>query len=282
MKNIGIIMFCCILLICKQEVYATNNTDMLTLVNSFKKINEAQLATLDKLNNTFFIKLDEESYAFPENLDIVTLGDSLTAGVGDESKSEGYVGYIDDKFNKTKKHSKITNFGISGYRSDQLLKKTKEKDVIKAIKSADLIIMTIGANDLMKIFKKHVSDLQVEPFFNEMNSYEKRLDSIFKSIKKSNPNAKIYLLGFYNPFAEYFADIDELNYISSSWNASSAMVAVKNKNVHFIPTADLFTDNTNSLLAEDNFHPNKKGYTKIAKEVIEHIQFGVDEAYDTK
>src|SRR5699024_10757815 len=163
---------------------------------------------------------------------------------------------------------------ISGYRSDQLLKLIKEPDSQNSLKEADLVLMTIGANDMMKVFKRDFSHLKVEPFFNELNDFKKRLADIFKEIhainsdikvylivisendmmkvfkrdfshlkvepffnelndfKKRladifkeihaiNSDAKIYLIGFYDPFSEYFPEIEELSYISSSWSTET-------------------------------------------------------------
>ncbi len=237
-----------------------------------------QSIQIDKLKNAFLTEINNELYFFPKNLNIVTLGDSITEGVGDESKNAGYVGLIEDFLD----HEVIVdNRGIAGYRSDQLLELIDEPDVEKSLSESDLVLMTIGANDLMKVFKRDLTNLKIEPFFDELNEFEERLNKIFTKIHQINPQANIYLIGFYDPFSEFFPEVEELSDISSSWNAGSAMITKKHDYTYYIPTSDLFEKGIAQYLAADNFHPNKKGYTKIASEIIEHIKTGVEDAYET-
>src|SRR5699024_317153 len=71
----------------------------------------------EKINNALITYINKRPYFFPQNLKITTLGDSLTKGVGDETDNSGYVGLIEDNLEN---EIDIDNFGISGYRSDQL------------------------------------------------------------------------------------------------------------------------------------------------------------------
>jgi len=233
----------------------------------------------EKIEKSFISEINNQPYFFPKDLNIVTLGDSLTQGVGDETKNSGYVGLIEDKLNN---EIVIDNFGISGYRSDQLLKLMEEPDVQANLAEADIVLMTIGANDMMKIFKRDLTNLEVEPFFDELIDFEERLTEIFKNIHSINSQTKIFLIGFYDPFSEFFPEVEELSYISSGWNTGSAMVTNQLDYTYYIPTHQLFEGNVAAYLAEDKFHPNNKGYTKIASEVIEHFAKEVDDVYDTK
>src|SRR5699024_12554238 len=133
--------------------------------------------------NALISYINTRPYYYPHNLKITTLGDSHKKGVGDETDISGYVGIIEDNLEN---EIDIYNFGISGYRSDQLLKLIKEPDTQNSLKEADLVLMTIGANDMMKVFKRDFSHLKVEPFFNELNDFKKRLADIFKEIHAIN------------------------------------------------------------------------------------------------
>jgi len=240
---------------------------------------DKQSVQQEKINNTLITNIDKRPYFFPQNLKITALGDSLTKGVGDETDNSGYVGLIEDNLEN---EIDIDNFGISGYRSDQLLKLIKEPDTQNSLKEADLVLMTIGANDMMKVFKRDFSHLKVEPFFNELNDFKKRLTNIFKEIHAINSDAKIYLIGFYDPFSEYFPEIEELSYISSSWSTETNKVTDQFEYAYYIYTNPLFKGDVANYLSDDNFHPNNKGYTKIANEALRHISKEVDDFYDTK
>lgn len=210
-------------------------------------------------------------YFSSKETQVLAIGDSLTKGVGDESGNGGYVGILDKTINENYQLVNFENFGVRGNRTDQLLKRLNNEDVSAAIKDSDIILITIGANDIMQVVKKNFTNLAFKDFVQERVSYEQRLKDIFDEIKKTNPDANVYLLGFYNPFEQYFEDIKELNIIVDEWNRTGKMVADSYENITYIPTDDLFDDTDVNLFAEDNFHPNHLGYQRIAKRVLEYL-----------
>ena len=54
----------------------------------------------------------------------------------------------------------MVNHGVEGNRSVQLLKQLEKEKVRKDIINADSIVMTIGGNDIMNVFKKHFTNLK--------------------------------------------------------------------------------------------------------------------------
>jgi len=203
---------------------------------------------------------------------VVAIGDSLTQGVGDSTKSGGYIGFLDREVNNSETKVQFDNFGHAGDRTDQLLKKIRDPKVSTAIGDADVVLITIGANDIMKVIKQNVTNLDYEDFKAERKQYDKRLHKIFEALQRINPDADIYLLGFYNPFLKYFHDIPELNSIVKMWNSTSKAATNDNKQLHYIPTKDLFDDSDENLFYEDNFHPNDRGYELMADRVKEHLK----------
>ncbi|EDL64513.1 SGNH/GDSL hydrolase family protein [Bacillus sp. SG-1] len=209
---------------------------------------------------------------FNKDLKIVSIGDSLTQGVGDETKSGGYVGILNHTFEDNQLKISLENYGKRGNRTDQLLKRLEDKEIARSIKEADIVLITIGANDIMKIVKSNFIDLKVETFEREQQGYTDRLRAIFDKINDLNPDTKIYLIGFYNPFEGYFGDIKELEVIMRGWNEAGKTVTEEYDNVNYIPTSDLFEGSNLELLAEDYFHPNTSGYKLIAKRVLEYVE----------
>ncbi len=234
----------------------------------------------------------ERSDSQKEVLRLVAIGDSLTEGIGDTTNSGGYVPLISQSLTETYKLNAVEtdNFGVSGNRSDQILKRIKNKtDIQKSLKSADVIVLTVGGNDLMKIVKsKLLNGLTTDSFTKPMAQYKKRLENIFKEIRQYNETAPIYLFGIYNPFYVYFSDITEMQDIVDNWNDTSQSTAEQEGNSYFIPINDLLyngsgiTENTtdsgtgsssgstsnsaeNDLIFEkDHFHPNNLGYQIMA------------------
>src|SRR5699024_7973943 len=156
---------------------------------------------------------------FHRELSVISNGDSLTEGVGDDEKDGGYTGVLEKSINENEHLVTIENFGKRGNRTDQLMKRLEEEEVvIHVVENSDIILITIGVNDVMKVFKDNYTDLELEKFTTEQIRYEQRLNQILSKIQVLNPDATTYLIGFYTPFREYFPEIDELEYIVNSWN----------------------------------------------------------------
>ncbi|MGM8211489.1 SGNH/GDSL hydrolase family protein [Virgibacillus sp. W0430] len=210
-------------------------------------------------------------FFFNKETKIVAIGDSLTQGVGDRTGKGGYVGILDRSLNETESIVQFDNYGKRGNRSDQLLKRLDEPEISASLKKADIVLITIGANDIMQVFKENFTNLTLREFEHERLQYENRLEMIFTKVRDINPTISIYLLGFYNPFDKYFKDIKELNMIVDGWNRTGEQVTQAFDQSYFIPTNDLFNDKTVHLLAEDNFHPNYLGYQRIAERVLTYL-----------
>jgi lysophospholipase L1-like esterase len=240
----------------EQQVTATEIDDRPVADTLKEKVREMIEGTID-----FFI----------QDKKIVSIGDSLTQGVGDETESGGYVGILNHTFEDNHINISIENFGKRGNRTDQLLKGLETEEVSTAIKDADIVLITIGANDIMKVVRNNYTNLHIEPFQEEKIKYMERLTSIFNKINELNPDSQIFLIGFYNPFERYFGDIEQLDMILDDWNQASESVTEEFENVSYIPTKDLFSNSTINLLADDNFHPNTSGYKLMAQRVLDYL-----------
>ncbi|MEH7251884.1 SGNH/GDSL hydrolase family protein [Neobacillus niacini] len=208
---------------------------------------------------------------------IVAIGDSLTEGVGDESKNGGYVGILNNTFEDNNLNITVDNFGKKGNRSDQLLKRLEKKDIVAAIEKADIVLVTIGANDIMKVLKSNFMNVTMDLFEEEKVEYSKRLTAIMDKINEINPETQVYLIGFYNPFERHFGEIKELSMIIDNWNDTGKSLTEEYENVRYIPTIDLFSHSTIDLLADDEFHPNIIGYKRMAQRVLEYIKDSKEE-----
>ncbi|MEI2665603.1 SGNH/GDSL hydrolase family protein [Rossellomorea sp. LJF3] len=212
----------------------------------------------------------------PKNLKVVSIGDSLTQGVGDSTKNGGYVPYLEKSLETLDgvKDAQFHNYGVRGNRTDQLLKRLKKEDVKSSIKESDLVMITIGGNDVMKIFRENLSHLKLEVFQEEKRQYQLRLKEIIETIRSYNPDAGIVLVGLYNPFNTWFSDIDEVNQVIHNWNEASIQVLAGYDKTLFVKIEDLFIDAGDTLLYEDYFHPNDEGYKLIADRMFTDLAKG--------
>lgn len=210
----------------------------------------------------------------PRDISVVSVGDSLTQGVGDIQDLGGYIPYLQAKMEGSKLVStaNFQNFGVRGNRSDQLLERLKQEKVKVAIRDADLVIITIGGNDVMQVFKNNMMGLELNKFIQAANDYSKRLGEILNTIRQYNNDTGIVLIGIYNPFMKWFADIKEMNEIVENWNETSSQEMAQFDHSLFVPVADIFENNEESLLYTDYFHPNNRGYELIAERVFLYME----------
>ncbi len=236
-------------------------------VEEEEEVEELKTRVSNIVKNTF-------DFLFTQEFHVVAIGDSLTQGVGDSHRNGGYIGILDETINKKRQIVTFENFGKSGRRTDQLLEALNDPEIVTAIEETDIVLMTIGANDIMKVVQQNFTNLTYSLFVEEQVHFEQRLNDIFAKVRAINPNAHIYLLGLYNPFKEYFQDIKELDLIINRWNQTSERTTAKYKPATFIPIKDLFDETVINLLAEDHFHPNEFGYERMAERVLEYLADG--------
>lgn len=188
------------------------------------------------------------------SIHLVALGDSLTEGVGDTTKQGGYVplvaNEVEDYFHLD--NAFYENFGKSGDRSDQILKRLKKSsEQQEALKKADVVTVTVGGNDLMKTVQKELfKNLSLASFEKPATNYQKNLRKLFTEIRKYAPDAPIYVFGIYNPFYVYFSQMTELQDIVNYWNEVSQETVEEGKRSYFIPINDLLSKGTQSLTAD--------------------------------
>lgn len=231
--------------------------------HSFKKMN---------VNNK---SLPSENF-IPKDLTIVSIGDSLTQGVGDSKKMGGYIPYLKGDLEALKevKTASFQNFGVRGNRTDQLEKRLHQKEIRSSISKADLVIITIGGNDIMKVFRDNFSSLEMSKFKEALTGYRKRLNDIMKTIREYKPDVGILLIGIYNPFIKWFSDIKEVDEIVRDWNNTSEQVINQYKKAKFVPVSDIFINKEENLLYKDYFHPNDQGYKLISERIFSYLNNG--------
>ena len=114
---------------------------------------------------------------FPAEIDVVSLGDSLTQGIGDSSDQGGYIPYLVSYLEQNKgiKKADFTNYGIRGNRTTDLLARLNEPAIKEDLETADAIIITIGGNDIMKVVKDQFTNLTLKDFYVEGNNLSLQL-----------------------------------------------------------------------------------------------------------
>lgn len=212
-----------------------------------------------------------------DTIRIVALGDSLTKGTGDTS-GKGYVLNVKEKLEQklNKQVNLIGNYAVNGYKSDQLLRDLQGQiGVSYGIEKADLILLTMGGNDLFSIsqdvMNSQTDQLDPDKVRQRMPEPLKRMEQILVKLAEMNPKATIVYVGVYNPFY----DLPEMRPASvhvAEWNDAVFRTAAKYPNIVYVPTFDLFQLNFSKYIYSDHFHPNQDGYVRIADRVLQALQ----------
>ncbi|MEH7075433.1 SGNH/GDSL hydrolase family protein [Neobacillus drentensis] len=210
----------------------------------------------------------------PRKITVLSAGDSLTQGIGDSTNKGGYLPYLETMLEKDKgiKEVDFYNYGVKGNRTTQLIKRLKSAEMKEPLQKADLVILTIGGNDIIKVVKDNIGNLQLSTFTAEKESYQKHLTQIIDLIVQENPDASIVLVGLYNPFSKWFSEIKELDEIVADWNKTGKAVVANYPSAYFVSIEDIFLNANEDLLFTDNFHPNDKGYELIAQRLNQTLE----------
>ncbi len=124
---------------------------------------------------------------------IAVLGDSVAHGAGDESRRGGLAGRLS-----------AVNFGVDGARTGVVLNLLKRADVRNALGNADLVVVSIGGNDLYGDSVARLATL-IAPSLAMERTLD-RVSAIVDRIHAASPDARVVLLGLYDPYRKPLLD----------------------------------------------------------------------------
>ena len=228
----------------------------------------------DIINDVFQLDWSDRKEENAQSVYYLALGDSLTRGVGDETQDYGYTIRLQQELDNWPmvEQVELDNRGKNGRRSDQLLSLLKKGHYDEELEKANLITITLGGNDVMKIVKKNLFSLKRSMFDKELPRFADRYEQIIARIREVNPEVPIVLVGFYNPFSIVVEEITPFDPIISDWNDEIGKIAATDENACFVSVEDLFVSNEDMVYHVDFFHPNSTGYDRMTKRIIETMQ----------
>ncbi|WP_336046634.1 GDSL-type esterase/lipase family protein [Solibacillus ferritrahens] len=226
------------------------------------------------INDVFQLDWSNRKEDNAQPIQYLALGDSLTRGVGDETLDYGYTVRLQDELEKWPmiESVELDNRGKNGRRSNQLLDLLQRGHYDEELAEADLISISIGGNDVMKIVKNNLFTMTKSMFDKELPRFNERYEQVIAEIREINTDAPIILVGFYNPFSIVVDEITPFDPIINEWNSSIEELAVKDGKACFVSVEDLFVSNEDMVYHVDFFHPNSTGYDRMAKRIIETMQ----------
>src|SRR5699024_7737346 len=130
----------------------------------------------------------------------------------------------------------LNNISVPGYQSDELVEAIQNQDSQALIQDAELIIISIGGNDLSRL--QFQENLEVA-FEETLAIYIENIDLVISRINQLNPAAKIAFVGLYNPDRSQEAIITSS---LSKWNNETQSFLNRKSGVVYIPTDEIFSD----------------------------------------
>lgn len=208
-----------------------------------------------------------------KNINYTSLGDGFA--LGENSYGEinyGYSDYIKDYLMENNKlNNYVKDFSTKTMSIETLYEnivtnkkiklKNKEINIKQTLRESTIVTLSVGLNDLIYRLSliENPTDSQLDHIISEIDSSFKEL---ITEMNKYHPH-KIYVIGYYNvkPNNYYLKEgIKKLNKIYSS-----------NKNIIYIPTYELFENNSAYRSNASNIHPNSFGYRAIYQEIMPKI-----------
>ncbi|BDR56531.1 GDSL-type esterase/lipase family protein [Xylocopilactobacillus apis] len=218
-------------------------------------------------------------------IEYAAIGDSITRGIGDTNKNEGFVGALKDRV-ETEDHLivKTHNFGYTGKTSSQIKKRIfSDSNLRKSVVDSKLITLDMGGNDMIYTIQNNFFKLEKKEFIPKAQLFKKNMTESLKELRRLNPKANIIVIGIYNPFYLYFNDIKDLNNLFEEWNNIIVEIVHKNPKTFYQDTNNFINSKSakktvdgkiiNRYLSKsDDVHPNGLGYSLIANELFNLIK----------
>ncbi|WP_186725593.1 GDSL-type esterase/lipase family protein [Planomicrobium sp. CPCC 101110] len=201
---------------------------------------EASFSTFHKDQKRFHIK------------NIVILGDSVAYGYGTKG---GISKYLKEAFSGCT----VTNLGINGLTSNGLVERLRSGIWDRYLTSADMVLLNIGGNDLLRGFRSSGAKGLIRQFSQLKRTYRKNLLETYQYIRSLNDDVLIVQNNLYNSMKKEFQYFGFTNLLFRLWNTAIGEEGV------IISRTDVMGKNPSIWL--DSIHPNEEGY-KLMHELL--------------
>ncbi|MEO6259717.1 MAG: GDSL-type esterase/lipase family protein [Thermoanaerobaculia bacterium] len=197
-----------------------------------------------------------------EPIQVVAIGDSLAYGAGDETRA-GLTGRLDEEFRSRGLHAgPSVNLGVNGAQTDDLLKRMKEPRMAATIGSANVILLSIGANDLFRSPGSREEAFRT-PLLVASRILE-RIAQVVAEVHRLNPDAQVLILGGYNPVPRH-PHAKLIDHSIGLWDEALVGRFEDDALVTIVPMADLVP--ASRLSRFDSFHPGSVAYREVARRI---------------
>ncbi|WP_341300612.1 S-layer homology domain-containing protein [Lysinibacillus sp. FSL H8-0500] len=219
--------------------------------------------------------------------DYVALGDSLAQGINELGViGLGYTDFVAQALqHEGFLASYNKGFAMSGYSTTNILTdihNNVEKAVTgfgytseqvklhDAIKNAEIITLTAGANDLLPILKEsQQTGIDTAAMIKATKEAVTNIGTILTEIKKLNPQAEVYVMGYYNSFPYYEEKLQAQFKVLLATLNTTLKSTVEKAGATFVPTYNIVAKDVLSYLPNpENIHLSEAGYLAVANDAF--------------
>jgi lysophospholipase L1-like esterase len=197
------------------------------------------------------------------HLRVAVIGDSLAYGAGDESR-RGIPGWLTDELRRLGIESpEAVNLGVNGATTRDVAQRLESPGVRRAITAADAVVLSVGANDLFETPEGR--DEAMRAPLVVANRMLERVAGVVATIRRINPDAKILLLGGYNPVPRHpYARL--IDWYLGIWDSALEDRFESDPAVAVVRMSDL-VNGWERLSSHDRFHPGRDAYRDTAHRI---------------
>lgn len=223
------------------------------------------------------LALPSVSASGEKTIHYLALGDSLAAGITYDKKIGD--GYSDMAAAHFKEQNALGSFSkahaVPGYTTENVLEDLKKKEsLIEAVKQANFITISAGANDILKkaVMDRESNTLILDPKAVPpiLQNISKNYTDILQTIKEINPNASVYVMGYYFPYP-YLSENQKPQLIQLTHSLNLTIQAITaEQGATFVPVYEKFGDDPKKFVPNpEDIHPNLDGYKLMTEALIE-------------
>ncbi|MCZ8537016.1 GDSL-type esterase/lipase family protein [Paenisporosarcina quisquiliarum] len=218
----------------------------------------------------FLVPLQTSAQVFGP-VSYVALGDSLAAGQTPTREID--TGYSDLIALEIARNQPLAfyskDLAFPGFTTADVLKRVQSKEAKPLLQNANVITISAGANDLLRLIKSDAKSgslsFQQIPADYSLNSVRKNMKTILTELKKTAPKAEIYIMGYYFAYP-HARDSQKVGTAKQLTKLNEILAKeAKEAGVNFVSVDAAFGDDAIGKVPNPaDVHPNAEGYRAMA------------------
>ncbi|MGB3260834.1 SGNH/GDSL hydrolase family protein [Paenisporosarcina sp.] len=218
----------------------------------------------------FLVPLQTSAQVFGP-VSYVALGDSLAAGQTPTREID--TGYSDLIALEIARNQPLAfyskDLAFPGFTTADVLKRVQSKEAKPLLQNANVITISAGANDLLRLIKSDAKSgslsFQQIPADYSLNSVRKNMKTILTELKKTAPKAEIYVMGYYFAYP-HARDSQKVGTAKQLTRLNEILAKeAKEAGVNFVSVDAAFGDDAIGKVPNPaDVHPNAEGYRAMA------------------